>query len=90
MAAHAARRLGRMCDNLYYILGVEALGAVQGIEFRAPLTTSPALQAALARLRRDAAPLTQDRMLAPEMECAARLIRSGALLEAAGLEGFTA
>ncbi len=41
MAAHGARRLGRMCDNLEVILGVELMCAAQGIEFRAPLQTSP-------------------------------------------------
>jgi histidine ammonia-lyase len=40
MAAHGARRLGRMNANLSVILGVEALCAAQGIDFRAPLTTS--------------------------------------------------
>ncbi len=40
MAAHGARRLGRMCDNLEVILGIELLCAAQGVEFRAPLSTS--------------------------------------------------
>ena len=44
MAAHAARRLGRMNANLNTILGVEAICAAQGIEFRAPLKTSAPLQ----------------------------------------------
>src|SRR5699024_150513 len=43
MAAHGARRLHRMTRNLFNILGVEAMCAVQGIEFRAPLVTSPLL-----------------------------------------------
>ena len=40
MAAHGARRLARMTANLTTILGVEAMCAAQGIEQRAPLTTS--------------------------------------------------
>ncbi len=48
MAAHGARRLARMVENLNVILGVEALCAAQGIEFRAPLATAPRLQAAFA------------------------------------------
>ncbi len=48
MAAHGALRLGRMTQNLSVILGVEAMCAAQGIEARAPLVTSPALQAVLA------------------------------------------
>ena len=72
MAAHGARRLAPMVANLERILGIEALCAAQGIEFRAPLTTSAPLQAALARLRADVPPLGEDRYLAPDLEAAAR------------------
>jgi histidine ammonia-lyase len=87
MAAHGARRLGRMNSNLAVILGVEAICAAQGIEFRAPLRTSLRLQAAIAELRAEVAPLGADRFLAPDLERAAEMIRSGALISAAGLEG---
>ncbi|WP_333828015.1 histidine ammonia-lyase [Pararhodobacter sp.] len=86
MAAHAARRLGRMNANLSVILGVEALCAAQGIDFRAPLETSPRLQAAMASLRAKAPGLESDRYLAPEIEAASALIRDGSLLRAAALE----
>ena len=86
MAAHGARRLGRMCDNLGVILGVEAMCAAQGIEARAPLTTSEKLNRAMARLREDISSLGEDRYLAPDLERAAALIRSDALAKAAGLE----
>ncbi len=86
MCAHAARRLGRMNKNLNTILGVEAICAAQGIGFRAPLVTSAGLQAVVARLRRDVPELKEDRYLAPDLEAAARLVRDGALTEAAGLE----
>ncbi|MBP7001002.1 histidine ammonia-lyase [Amaricoccus sp.] len=85
MAAHGARRLAPMVANLERILGIEALCAAQGVEFRAPLTTSPPLAAALARLRAEIPPLGVDRSLAAELEAAARLVREGALLEAAGV-----
>ncbi|GHE01266.1 histidine ammonia-lyase [Defluviimonas sp. 20V17] len=83
MAAHGARRLARMVTNLETILGVEAFCAAQGLEFRAPLTTSPPLQAALTRLRKDIPPLQEDRYLAPDLAAAASLIATGALAEAA-------
>jgi histidine ammonia-lyase len=86
MAAHAARRLRRMTDNLSLILAVEALCAAQGIEARAPLTTSAPLRAALNAIRSVSASLRQDRVLAPDIEAAARLIRDDALARAAGLE----
>jgi len=45
MGAHGARRLTPMVANLERILGVEAVCAAQGIEFRAPLATSAPLAA---------------------------------------------
>ncbi|SEO16460.1 histidine ammonia-lyase [Pseudorhodobacter antarcticus] len=89
MAAHGARRLGRMNANLSVILGVEALCAAQGIGFRAPLQTSAPLQAAVKTLRAVSPPLTDDRYLAPDIEAASTLIRSGALVDAAGLTAFS-
>ncbi|MFN3261605.1 MAG: histidine ammonia-lyase [Pikeienuella sp.] len=86
MAAHGALRLRRMLDNLAVILGVEALCAAQGVECRAPLSTSPRLAAALARLRAEVPRLEEDRPMAPDMERAAALIASGALAAAAGLD----
>ena len=85
MAAHGARRLGPMIENLNVILGVEAICAAQGIEFRAPLQTSAPLTAVVARLRQDVATLGEDRYLAPDLEAAARLIGTGALTAACGL-----
>jgi len=82
MAAHGARRLGRMVENLNVILGVEAICAAQGIEFRAPLPTSTPLQAVIARLRAEVATLGDDRYLAPDLAAAARLIGTGALAAA--------
>jgi histidine ammonia-lyase len=86
MAAHGARRLLRMNANLSVILGVEALCAAQGIDFRAPLTTAPRLQAAIDALRGEVPTLDQDRYLAPDIEAAARLVRDGTFGRAAELE----
>src|SRR5690606_39691599 len=85
MAAHGARRLGRMVENLNRILGVELLCAAQGVEFRAPLATSAPLQRVLARLRQDVAPIGADRYLAPALETTARLVAGGTIAAAAGL-----
>ena len=84
MSAHGARRLGRMCDNLSVILGVELLCAAQGVEFRAPLQTSPRLAAVLRRLRADIPALASDRYMAGDIETAAAMIRSGTVADAAG------
>jgi histidine ammonia-lyase len=86
MAAHGARRLLRMNANLSVILGVESLCAAQGIDFRAPLTTAPRLQAAIDALRGEVPTLDRDRYLAPDLEAAARLVRDGTFGRAAELE----
>jgi histidine ammonia-lyase len=83
MAAHGAWRLGRMNVNLSVILGVEALCAAQGIGFRAPLRTFAGREAAMATLRAVSPQLLEDRYLAPDIEAAARLVRDGALAQAA-------
>lgn len=90
MAAHGARRLMRMNTNLSYILGVEVLCAVQGIEFRAPLLTSTPLAGVVARLRESVPSLGQDRYIAPELEKAARFVTSGEIVAAAGAEDLIA
>lgn len=82
MAAHGARRLRRMNANLSQIIGIEALCAAAGVEFRAPLATSGPLRAVIARLRETVPALQQDRYLAPDLAEAAVLVRSGALVAA--------
>jgi histidine ammonia-lyase len=86
MAAHGARRLMQMADNLNRILGIELLCAAQGIEFRGPLVTSAPLQRVIARLRDDVATLGEDRYLAPDIEAAFQLVQSGAIVAAAELQ----
>ena len=85
MAAHGARRLGAMCENLNRILGVELLCAAQGVDFRAPLATSTALQRVVARVRRDVAALGDDRYLAPDLEQAAVMIADGTIVSTADI-----
>lgn len=79
MACHGARRLLRMADNLSMIIGIEAMTAAQGIDFRAPLVTSPELVNALAAIRAVVPTLDEDRYLANDLEAAARLVASGTL-----------
>ena len=79
MACHGARRLLRMVENLNGILGIEALTATQGIEFRAPLATSPGLSGVMEVVRAVVPTLTQDRYMAPDLAAAAALVASGAL-----------
>jgi histidine ammonia-lyase len=80
MATGAALRLGEMAENLATILAIELLAAAQGVDFHAPLRTSPALLAAQRLVRSVAAPWDQDRVMAPDMEAVKRLVQGGAFL----------
>jgi histidine ammonia-lyase len=76
MACHGARRLLEMNENLSGILAVEAMAAAQGIELRAPLKTSEPLQNIITQLRDVSPPLTEDRIVSPDIEQLAGLLRS--------------
>jgi histidine ammonia-lyase len=79
MACHGARRLLQMTDNLFGIVGIEAITAAQGIAFRAPLVTSPELVNAIAVIRSEIAELEVDRYMAGDLAAAAMLVASGRL-----------
>jgi histidine ammonia-lyase len=85
MAAHGARRLHAMVDNAMAVVAIEFLAAVQGCDFHAPLTSSPALEAARTLLRTRVEPLVEDRYLHPDLVAATELVRSGALASTVGL-----
>ncbi|MNE14648.1 Histidine ammonia-lyase [compost metagenome] len=82
MACHGARRLLAMTENLFGILGIEALAAVQGVELRGPLKTSPELEKAVAVLRAAVPSLEDDRYMAPDLAAASALVATGALASA--------
>jgi histidine ammonia-lyase len=86
MATFAARRLGEMAENTAGILAVEYLCAAQGIDFRAPLQTSPKLQEAMTLLRDEVPFYVKDRLHAPDIVAAKRIVESGALRSLVGEE----
>jgi histidine ammonia-lyase len=59
--------------------------AAQGIEFRAPLKTSPILQEALKHIRAAVPTVKDDRFLAPDIAASAELIASGAIAQGLNL-----
>ncbi len=81
MAAHGAVRLARMNTNLTNIIAIELMCASSGIEFRAPLTSSNALQRVIDKLRSEVPVLAQDRYLATDIEKAAALVSDGQVLD---------
>ncbi len=84
MAAHGARRLLTMTRNATAVVGIEFLAAAQGCDFQAPLTSSPALERARRLLRAEVPHLEDDRLFHPDIEAATNLVRSGAVIDAAG------
>ena len=80
MAAHGARRLMGMIDNVHAVIAIELVAAVQGCDFHRPLTSSATLETARATLRARVAHLDEDRHLHPDIETAIALIRDGAIL----------
>ncbi|MGH7023538.1 MAG: histidine ammonia-lyase [Caulobacteraceae bacterium] len=83
MAAHGARRLMPMIDNVFSIVGIELLAAAQGCDFHRPLTSSVALEAARAALRERVATLEDDRFIHPDLDAAIALVRAGSIVDAA-------
>jgi len=84
MAAHGARRLHAMAANGHAVIAIEWLAAAQGVDFHAPLQSSPTLERA-HRLLRDAVPtLADDRHFHPDIDAANALVRLGALAATAG------
>lgn len=88
MATHGAYRLLDMARNAASIVAVELMAAAEAIEHHRPMRTSPRLEPVLALLRTRIAPLTEDRYLAPDLAAATEMVLSGAVGEAAGLDGF--
>ncbi|HIC79504.1 MAG TPA: histidine ammonia-lyase, partial [Kiloniellaceae bacterium] len=76
MAAHGARRLSDIAQNVGHIVAIELMAAAQGIDLRRPLNTSPKLTRAMEAVRARAAFLEDDRLLAPDIEALTELVLS--------------
>jgi len=74
MSTWAARKLARVVDLGRRVLGMEYLAATQALEFHRPLTTSPALEGVVSRLRERVPRLDDDRYLADDVDAAADLV----------------
>jgi histidine ammonia-lyase len=70
----------KIMENARYVLAIELLAAMQGLDLLAPLKTSPKLEAAKAELRMHIPMLKADRFLAKDLETAAQLVSHGTLL----------
>jgi histidine ammonia-lyase len=77
MAPIAARKAGEIARNAAGVIAVELIAAAQGVDFHAPLRTSPKLQDVYSKVRAITPHFTSDRYWADDM----------AALQAAVLDG---
>ena len=74
MATFAAMKLHKIADNVLHILAIETLAACQGLDFRAPLKTSPRLQIYVDALREKVPFYDQDRFFGHDLAQAHQVI----------------
>jgi histidine ammonia-lyase len=72
-------KLQRIVRNTRNVLAIEALTAARALDLLSPLKTSPALEAARARIRRASPPIDGDRPFYRDIAALEQLIASGAL-----------
>ncbi len=75
MGSISGRKLGKVLDNLEYILAIELLSACQAIEFRRPHRSSGILEFAHEYVRRVVAFAEQDRVFAHDINQVAAMIK---------------
>jgi histidine ammonia-lyase len=85
MGWNAARKLRLAINNLRRILAIEILAATRAIDFRAPLTASPALMKVHAEVRKVVSSPGPDKVLADEMKLVDDLAKSLSMRRAAEL-----
>ncbi len=77
MGATAALKARTAIENAAQVIATELVCAVQGLEFHRPLTSTPALEAAAAGVRKWVARVEEDRSLAGELAALAEALRTG-------------
>ncbi len=81
MATFAARKLLNLADNTAHVVAIELLAAAQGIDLRAPIKTSAALQTALKIIRTKVKFYKEDRFFSPDITACKQLIDAGKFLD---------
>lgn len=79
MATHGARKAGTIAGNAAGVIGIELLGAVQGLDFHAPLKTSARLQPPVDAIRAVVPHYASDHYLADELAWARRMVQEGTI-----------
>ena len=77
MAPIAARKAGQIARNAAGVIAVELIAGAQGVDFHAPLKTSPKLQEVHSAVRSISPKLTSDRYWADDMAALQAAVLSG-------------
>ncbi|MBI4576993.1 MAG: histidine ammonia-lyase [Planctomycetes bacterium] len=79
MSAFAARKARQVVENLERVVAIELVAGTQALDLLRPLRGGAGVEAAHAAVRGLVAPLEGDRVLSPDVEAAAGLVRTGGL-----------
>jgi len=82
MGVTAGRKLHEVISNAKSVLGIELLCNTQALDLQRPLTTSPALEAVYATIRRHVEPIGEDRIFYKDINNIISLINSGEIVAA--------
>ena len=77
MAPIAARKAAQVARNAAGVIAVELMAGAEGIDYHAPLNTSPNLQAIHAAVRARSPHFTADRYWADEMSALQAAVLAG-------------
>jgi histidine ammonia-lyase len=83
MGMTSARHARDVVANAETVLALEALGAAQALDLRAPLEPGPATRAAHAAIRAVVPFVEEDREFGEDIAATVALVRDGTLVEAA-------
>jgi histidine ammonia-lyase len=76
MGANGATRLMKVVENTITIIGIELFTAIQALEFRRPLSSSPFIENIVSEFRKEVAFIEDDRIMYPEIARAKEFVRN--------------
>ena len=80
MGTIAARKVKEIIRNVEYVVAIEMICAAQGIEFHKPLKPGVGVESAYKTIRKYVKKLDEDRVMYPEIEKVAELIRNAEIV----------
>ena len=75
MGSNAATKCYKVVENVQRILGIELFNASQALEFRRPAKSSPAIEAFVAKYRKDVPFVNVDKIMYPEIGRSLRFMK---------------